>query len=433
MRRDGWETLPSLTETQRQHLTLKCEMFNGDAFDVRLYREENGVVYIPRTLRDHPNYEVTGPNRTAGEALPDLLPIALREDQLAPAAKLHKTLHYDKGAILEAGCGFGKTVVALEVIRRLGRVTVVLVHKEFLMDQWAERIAQFLPEATVGFWRGDTCDTASDIVIGMVQSISRGGYTKKGVFTDYPDRAYDRAGLVVMDECHVAAAPSFVDAIGQFKSMYRLGLTAEPIRRDRLERVFYSHIGPIAHTVKGVMQKARVATIFTKTFFTEKSYRMYTGDPNTAKLITMVSKDTARTRMIVDEVVKATRAGRRPLVLTDRRDHVDLMVAMFKSSCPEFTVSKFVGGMKKEKQQNAMLADVLIGTYSMADTGLDIPHLDTIFLATPKTGVTQAIGRALRPAGKPPLVVDFLDHLIPLLMGYRKARERVYRKLDCAF
>jgi hypothetical protein len=64
------------------------------------------------------------------------------------------------------------TVLSLNIIAKLKKKTFIIVHKEFLMNQWIERIQQFLPGARVGKIQGQIFDIDDkDIVIGMLQSL----------------------------------------------------------------------------------------------------------------------------------------------------------------------------------------------------------------------------------------------------------------------
>ena len=106
------------------------------------------------------------------------------------------------GGLLDVEPGKGKTVMALNIISKIKRKTLVVVHKSFLLNQWKERIAQFLPEARVGQIQGQILDVDDkDIVIGMLQTLS----TK-----DLDETITKQFGLCVFDECHHLSAEYFV-------------------------------------------------------------------------------------------------------------------------------------------------------------------------------------------------------------------------------
>lgn len=114
-------------------------------------------------------------------------------DQDIAVDAVMKQLQSTGGGILCAGCGRGKTIMAINTACQLQVKTIILVHKEFLMDQWKERIQTFVPQATVGKIQGGVVDVKDkDFVIGMMQSIC----TK-----EYDPAVFDGFGLVTVDEC----------------------------------------------------------------------------------------------------------------------------------------------------------------------------------------------------------------------------------------
>ena len=146
------------------------------------------------------------------------------------------------GGLLEVPCGKGKTVMALNIISRVGRKTLVIVHKEFLLNQWIERIEQFLPTAKVGRIQGQIVDTeGKDIVIGMLQSLS---------MKEYPQDLFAQFGLTIIDETHHIAAEVFSRALFKIVSRHMLGLSATMNRKDGLTKVFKMFIGDIVYSIK---------------------------------------------------------------------------------------------------------------------------------------------------------------------------------------
>lgn len=100
---------------------------------------------------------------------------------------------FSKGGLISVGCAAGKTVMSLYIASVLKKKTLVIVHKDFLMNQWEERIKQFLPTARIGRIQGPKCEIENkDIVLGMLQSIS---------MKTYPDGTFDSFGFSIVDEC----------------------------------------------------------------------------------------------------------------------------------------------------------------------------------------------------------------------------------------
>ena len=131
--------------------------------------------------------------------------------------------------LLALHTGFGKTVL-LNIISRINQKTLIIVHKEFLLRQWIERIEQFLPDARVGRIQAKTIDTEDkDIVICMLQSLS---------MKDYPKDMFKEYGLSIYDECHHLSAEVFSRAFFKVVTKYGLGLSATIKRKDGLTKSF---------------------------------------------------------------------------------------------------------------------------------------------------------------------------------------------------
>ncbi len=141
------------------------------------------------------------------------------------------------GGLLRAAPGWGKTVATCAIIAELQVPTLVIVHKEFLMNQWRDRIQEFLPYAKIGFCQQESCDfKGNHVVLAMVHSLSG----KK-----YPREFYTWPGLVVTDECHRIGAATWSVVPSQFPARWRLGITATPRRKDGADKVFFFQIGEV--------------------------------------------------------------------------------------------------------------------------------------------------------------------------------------------
>lgn len=414
----GWSLKENWDLSDKKRLTFgegdhRCEVF----------REFDGGLLVPRAYEDfgYPDNSVS-----LGGEIEIKSSINLREEQVPAVEAVMSHVVAKGGGILFAPCGKGKTVMGLEMIRRLGRKALVLVHKSFLVDQWVERAQTFLPDAKVGLWQRDQVPTGDeDIVIGMVQSI----VNPRRV---YPEEVYSMFGTLVADETHRYAAPMWQEAISNFGAAYRIGLTATPQRKDGLHDVFFSHIGPIVYWMEGHKRVPLIWRIGTNTRFSRRSYSLYNGEVNTSKLVTMVSKVENRTDQIVSFAIRALKMGRKVLILSERVAHTKEMNELLKTKLSDDLESAlYIGGMKQKDRDAASEADVICGTYAMAQEGLDIPRLDTLILATPKTSITQSVGRILRdaPDKKDPVVVDFVDSEIPVLRSYWGARLKTYKEL----
>ena len=323
------------------------------------------------------------------------------------------------GGVLSLPCGYGKTTVALAIAAHMGVRTMVVVHKEFLANQWKERISQFCPDATIGVIQQDKLETECDISIAMLQSLS---------MRDYPVDAFEKFGLVIVDEAHHICAKVFSQAFFRFCPKYTLGLSATPERKDGLTDLLYWFLGPSIITIERELRgKTIVKTIdFTSDHFTTQPPVTRMGKVSLVQMITDLVEMYERNDFILKIIRKYSKGSRRLLVLSDRRLHCEFL----HRNLEDIGCGLYMGGMKEAQLRESSTKKIIIGTFSQAHEGLDIPELDTILLATPKSDVKQAVGRILRETkGKKnePIILDIRDKWGMLPSMYYK-RRKMYRE-----
>lgn len=329
-----------------------------------------------------------------------------------------KAFEEQGGGVLSLPPGYGKTVCALALSAQLKTRTMIVVHKEFLANQWRDRIIHFCPGATIGRVQGDTFDIEKDYVIAMIQTMCMREFDKK---------AFDSIGLLVVDEAHHIGAPAFSQFMFKICPKFTLGLTATPERKDGLTRLLYWFLGPeffrIERTNQGTTQ---VITLrYTDEAFKDAPPVTRFGKLNMAGMINVVAELEARNVLIVKTVNEALGNNRRVLVLSDRREHCFVLQNMIGSKA-----KLYIGGMKEDELAESAKSPVVVATFQLAHEGLDIPVLDTVILATPKSDIKQSIGRIMRETvGKlnNPLIYDVADQWSVFFSMYAK-RLRVYRE-----
>ena len=315
------------------------------------------------------------------------------------------------GGLVSLDTGLGKTVVALKLISMLKVKTLVVVHAEFLLDQWAERIKQFLPGARIGIIRQDRCEIQeTDIVIGMIQTIIK---------RDYPKGMFDSFGMLVIDEVHHTASRTFSSLFFKVQTKYHLGLSATPERKDGLSKVIYWFLGPQIITIKRETGIPSVKFIFTDVSNFEEKYNRV-GKINNPTMITDLTLKNNRNDLIIKVILEYLNQNRKILVLSDRRNQCEY----FLKNLPEGIAGMYLGGMKSKNRQDSTECSVILGTYQASGEGFDVPELDTVILATPKSDVQQAIGRILRQKNKnEPIILDIVDSFSIFKGQYYKRRK----------
>jgi superfamily II DNA or RNA helicase len=214
-----------------------------------------------------------------------------------------------------------------------------------------------------------------------------------------------------------------------------LGLTATPRRKDGADNVFWYHIGPILFDASERRMKPKIRRVYTD-FRVVKTSQFNPAMAPRALLVRFLVSSPPRNLAIADQIVLALKAGRKPLVLSERLKHLDALEQTITEACkaaglPTPSFGKYVGGRKKGQLAEAAKAQVVLATSQYAQEGLDIPALDTLFLTTPLSDVEQAVGRILRPCAgkKEPIVVDFHDDHVGMFKRMADYREATYVKL----
>jgi superfamily II DNA or RNA helicase len=322
------------------------------------------------------------------------------------------------GGVLSLPCGFGKTTVALALSAHLKTRTMIVVHKEFLANQWVDKIKEFCPGATIGRVQGDTFDIEKDFVIALIQTMC---------MREFESRSFDSIGLLIVDEAHHIGAPAFSQFMFKICPKFTLGLTATPERKDGLTRLLYWFLGAEFYRVERVNQgTTEVRTLkYTCDAFKESPPVTRFGKINMAGMITLVTEIDSRNSLILETASSAVAEGRRVLILTDRREHCFLLYNKLGSKA-----GLYIGGMKEEDLNESAKRQIVVATFQLAHEGLDIPVLDTVILATPRSDIKQSIGRIMREtAGKlnNPLIYDVADQWSVFFSMYAK-RLKVYKE-----
>ncbi len=347
----------------------------------------------------------------------------------------NKSVNLPKGGIIKLTCGGGKTILAIAIACMLGLKTLVLVHKEFLLDQWKEKIEAFT-NATVGIIRQKSFQTDFDIVIGMIHSISA---------INYDQNILNEFGLVILDEVHHLGSNMFSKTLLKTSAEYTIGLSATPERQDGMMKVVNSWIGNIIYQMKKKYDyRVFIKKIFFRTndFLFKEKKRWINGEmrPNHTKMNENLSLINSRTNLIIKLVDSLRSLGRKILILSSRIDHLTKIKngvdRLIKEADEEhiYNTYYYMGSTKKgERKMAEKDGDIIFATLQLAEEGLDIDRLDTILLALPikqQKTVTQSIGRILRKdklddLTSIPLVIDISD-LLSIYQKWSSKRNEIY-------
>ena len=409
---------------------------NEGSFPV--YRENANKIYIPRFI----GIERYGlPNKseiTQGDNISLAFPKPLRDYQEKIIDVYMKHIESPicvgseqkgNGGILEVPCGRGKTVMGLKIISNLKKKTLIIVHKEFLMNQWIDRINEFLPGAKIGKIQGPVFDVeGKDIVIGMLQTL----YDRA-----LPEKAFDSFGLTIIDEVHRIGSEQFSKTLLRVLSPNMLGISATVDRKDKLSCVLYMFIGPKiyteARTDEDPVCVRSIEYISTDSQFNETEYD-FKGQAKYSTMISKLCEFGPRSDFIVRVLQDLIQESR------EKEENAQIMVLAHNRSLLKYfyeainhrgfsSVGYYVGGMKQCDLQETEGKQIVLATYAMAAEALDIKSLSILVMASPKTDITQSVGRILRVRHDNPIVVDIVDHH-DIFQNQWKQRKTFYRKCN---
>lgn len=387
----------------------------------KLFLQNSKKIYVPKF------YGLSKFGLPSKNSLPDgqdiHLPFVgdLRIEQMDPVSTFIKVANdpLKMGGILNIPCGGGKTVIALKIISLLGKKTLIIVHKDFLLEQWNERISQFLPSANIGIIKGkhtriDRCD----IVIASLQSLS---------MKTYDPSIFECFGLVVIDEVHRTGTEIFSNALHKVNFKYSLGLSATTTRKDGLSKVFKWFIGDIVYKKKREKENVIVNCVNYEDDDEEycRHEYMFQSRLNTSKMLNNICSCSNRNDRIVD-IIHQLGPNRKVLVLSDRKKQLEYIANHLN-----VTNGYYIGGMSADALKLSEAKQVILATFSFASEGFDAKGLDTLILASPKTDIEQSVGRILRQKESDrintPMVFDIIDNF-SIFINQAKKRKTYYRK-----
>jgi superfamily II DNA or RNA helicase len=351
----------------------------------------------------------------------------LRKDQKRAVTDLCK---HDVG-VLQAPSAFGKTVAAIGMIHKRKVNTLILVHNRQLLDQWRERLTSFLSGVDIGVIGAGKRKATGQIDVATYQSlINRKDNTVDGVLFQY--------GQIIIDECHHISAPNYERLMSEVYARYVVGITATPARRDGHQPIIFMQAGPIRHVAKAAGQQEFEQRVVKRSLYHAPPLEITQEEarPHIADVYRWLMTHEARNQQIVEDVLVSLSEQRNPILLTERREHAELLGELLGQQGVTYELLRGGMGVKARKAVTERLADtqVLIATGKYIGEGFDLPRLDTLFLVLPiswKGSLAQYAGRIHRQAeGKEKVVIyDYVDYSLPMLERMFRKRQRGYEAL----
>ena len=414
----------------KQQLTVQpAPSFSGpktETISFPVYRENDKKIYIPRFYGESRYGGIPIRNElSVGDVInvPFVKPIRDYQEKIIQVYIDHiqkQKPFSGGGGILEVPCGRGKTVMALKIISEMERKTLILVHKEFLMNQWIERITEFMPTARIGKIQGPKFEIEEkDIVIGMIQSM----YDRP-----FPSNAFSSFGLTIIDEVHRIGSEEFSKTLFKTITNCMLGISATVDRKDGLTNILHMFIGPKIYSEErkdeDIIEVRAMEYIHKDSEYNEVAYD-YMGNVAHSTMISKISNFPPRCDFVVQVLKDLIKENpeKQIMVLSQIRG----LLTDIHSKLSDYDVGFYVGGMKQKDLQETEEKQIVLATYAMAAEALDIKTLNTLVMVSPKTDIIQSVGRILRTRGLGKLIVDIID-THDVFQNQWKKRRTYYKK-----
>lgn len=384
-----------------------------------------------------------------------------------------KFMDSDANGLICVPCGRGKTFMAIQIAFLLHKKFVIVVDKEFLLEQWSDELKSLIPGIRIGIIQEDIkqiglMDLEPDPTIAELKVLlKKNGLPVSGtkavlleryrsvcplpervsydcciamiqtlVARDFEKGDFDSFGFTIFDECHHLGASHFSRALLKVQTKHMLGLSATPTRDDGLTKVFEWFLGKPVYWEK--TREADPDVIVRKVNFVseEEEYTNipvdFRGEPVLARLMSQIVTFEPRNELI-DTILKdlIQEPLRKILVLGERVEHLERIASKIPSGT---AYSYYIGGMKKdEREGGAQTSQILLGTYAMASEAMNIKSLNTMIMISPRKKIEQSTGRILRVRKEnrtvKPLIIDIVDsHKV--YQGQWAKRRSYYKKCE---
>jgi superfamily II DNA or RNA helicase len=377
-----------------------------------MYRVSDKYIYIPKYFGINKLGKPKDVKEQNGLKVPFKFNGKLRDYQQPVCEKVLTELLRNDSCLASLYTGWGKTPGAIWLISQLGLKTLIVVHKETLLEQWTNQILFFLGKKP-SIIQGKKIDTSGDIVIGMIQSLS---------MKEYPPETFKDFGLCIYDEVHHTPSKVFSSVFYKVGTKHNLGLSATIKRADGLASVMNWFLGETIVNIKQVTQCPQIDFYEYIPDKIPEEKLMINRKINIPAMVTDLCNNSIRTNYIIDKIRKYYTLGRNILILSDRRGHCEEINFKLK----DLPVGLYLGGMPNDALTETNSKRIIVATYSMASEGYDNPKLDTLILASPKSNIEQSVGRILRQKNKNnPIVVDIVDRY-SIFLAFSNVRKRFY-------
>ena len=321
--------------------------------------------------------------------------------------------------------GSGKTVIGLNIIAGKKQPALIIVHRKQLLEQWMERIEAFLgiPKSEIGIIGSGKVRIGEQITVATIQSLPNHIADIEGKF-----------GTIIVDECHHVPATTFRNTIEKLHAFYLYGLTATPFRKYNDGKLIFTYLGEIISTIQHYeIENWKEAKIIIRD--TELNIPYNSKTDNFETLSKILIHDSNRNKLIVEDVKTELNHGKKVVIITERKDHIDTLFLFLKQFYEVITLSGDDSEISKKHKWKTLKDgnfQAIITTGQYFGEGTDLSHINCLFLVYPfsfEGKLIQYMGRVQRSEVNP-TIYDYRDIKIDYLNKLFLKRNTWYRKID---
>jgi superfamily II DNA or RNA helicase len=316
-------------------------------------------------------------------------------------------------ALIVLPTGGGKTIVFTEIARRLMMNTLVIAHRQELLQQAADKFLLADPLAVIGQVGAGRHEYGAPITVASIQTISRPEHLKALQRFGY--------GLVIIDECHHSTAAGYQAVLHALPDAFILGVTATPDRLDHqsIERIFGAPVFSV--TILDLVEQGYLCDLKAIAVHTTTSLdHLHTqaGDFKQDELEEAVDTQERNERAVHAYLTHCQ--GRQALCFAVSVKHAWHLAAAFNQA--GVSASVVSGDTAPEERKHILHAYErgeieVVCNCGVLTEGYDAPQTSCIVMARPTQSralYTQCIGRGTRlaPGKTDCIVLDITDNCL---------------------
>lgn len=421
-------------EDIKRKLTRNVLQWNTGTYkELRFYEEVDGGILVPRYF---PLDDIVLDESSEGEDIEisgKSSPISDRQFMYIEEFK-----NRNSGIIrLEPGCG--KTYIATQIVCHYKKRTIVICHKDKILDQWRD---EFLKHTTI-----------KESEIGRMSTSNYRECLKKSIILVTPHVIFrsikerrelidellnSNIGILFVDECHVGIGPEQFSKSSIFVNARRTyGLSATPFRSDGLNDIIEMHLGKIFYIEplsKDLLKpKMYVVSENFGVYKPNSRYLYFGGKFHMSRYLNQLYKSTKMQELFVKVIDRLVEKNRRILCLSSNVKLIYVLAQRISKYRERIGIFSPKFYKKYNKEQILKVTDtfdlmeafykkqIVFSTYSYCRDGNNRLDLDSLVLLTPTRNKEQAIGRIMRQMeNKPvPIVIFFVDTSLPKRNNFR--------------